>query len=172
MLANLRFGLVFACCLLAFGCGKKSQDNSAASDSPVPNDTPSNEFFNEFFKCSDGTVYVCTANIKTKKAKLTWLVGGKAVIVDLDDLEDEIGWRSADSLGGLYLPGKSHLWYIHSGIPHVVNTVVADSVSPDAHRVTSQTILWQQLPAAENGSTPNRAGGAEPVDRGRPSMLE
>jgi hypothetical protein len=145
MSARIVLGLVLAWCLLAFGCNKRSQDNSIASDSPIPADKPSNEFSNEFFRCSDGTVYVLTANVKTKTAKLTWLVGGKAVIVDLDDLGNKIEWVSADSLGGLYLPGKNHLWYINSGIPRVVNTVPAASVNPEEHRVTAQRLLWQQF---------------------------
>ena len=159
MRARLTFGLVLAWCLLTVGCDTRSHDNPIASDSPVPIDTSTNEFSNEFFKCADGTVYVCTENAKTKQGKLTWLVGGKAVVVNLDDLMEEAGgWHSTDSLGGLYLPGKSHLWYINAGTAKVVTTVPAASVNPEEHRVTSQTILWQQFPMTQSGGKNGDSG--------------
>jgi len=162
MSAKLTFGLLLAWCLFAVGCDKKSQDNSIASDSPIPVETPSNEFCNEFCKCSDGTVYVYTANVKTKRGKLTWLVAGKAVIVNLDDLEYKTtSLYGTDSLGGLYLSGKSHLWYVNAGIPRVVTTVPVASVKPEDHRVTSQTILWQQFPTTRSSRENGESNGED-----------
>ncbi len=110
--------------------------NQPESDSPIGKAGGSTS-------CADGTVYT----INSDAHKLIWLIHGKAVVVNFDDFDgdNDLQWFGTDASGGVYISGKTHLWYVRSGIAKPVTTAPASDIGLEEHKVTRQTVLWSAI---------------------------
>jgi len=116
----------------------------------------------EFHAVADGTLY---AEKWDNGTQFYWLVGTKAVHVALDDFKKEDFPSSyADSKGGLYVRGHTHLWYLKDGIATQVRVVSPGEVTPEEYRRTAATAFWSVL--KEYGKTAYEAGKEAGYDRG------
>lgn len=106
------------------------------------------------YACGDGTFYMVKWSLRETPVEeyfasihVFWLVNGKAVEVQCEDIFDLTADFDSDAKGGLYGQGKKHLWYFKDGKAVIVTTVSKDSISPKEYLPSRNTVMWSVLSA-------------------------
>jgi len=132
--------------VLVGGCKKDTTDNdTTGNDAENANPTKKNPLVMEFptyVYCADSTAYMIDED-----GVIVWLVGGKAVPVELPDTFSYEVSACIDASGGMYLMGDTHLWYVKAGKPRALEPVDRSDIQPSEHKVTQRSTQWSLLRA-------------------------
>jgi len=103
--------------------------------------------------CADGTLYLLPGQFSSSNT-LYWLARDTAARVSFpdanelgaaDDLDDVLYFRTKalpDAFGGVYIQGRTHLWYVKDGHPTQVRLVEDTKGTTQPSAVTRNSLYW------------------------------
>ena len=129
---------LFVCSIILAGTGCDKEAEKTPAKGPPDKANPLTDDLAIRVAAADGTTYVFA------DSGACWVVGDKSVQIDWTDFLDFADRDSAwsDAYGGVYITGKTALWYFRSGAVKKVTPAKQSEIRSEDHRITPKTAAW------------------------------